>query len=216
MNDIAVIALGAGLKDGLNPCIFITCAIFIIQGFWFTTNSLGIFWVRIIFGLVYMLGFLFFNFGPGQILTLQKIFVLSAKILYFVLGAGSFVIGVLFFKDWLSLRRGQQVQELPVRSKKFPALATGALTAILSFVLSSLATLWPIDNYIFILGNEGVLKGRWQMVMPLLLDYVFVAMWALWFIWAFLSIKDLRPSFLRILCAAIFFTASSSMIFIFK
>ena len=216
MNDIAVIALGAGLKDGLNPCIFITCAIFIIQGFWFTTNSLGIFWVRIIFGLVYMLGFLFFNFGPGQILTLQKIFVLSAKILYFVLGAGSFVIGVLFFKDWLSLRRGQQVQELPVWSKKFPALATGALTAILSFVLSSLATLWPIDNYIFILGNEGVLKGRWQMVMPLLLDYVFVAMWALWFIWAFLSIKDLRPSFLRILCAAIFFTASSSMIFIFK
>ena len=29
MNDLLAIAYGAGLKDGLNPCIFMTCAIVI-------------------------------------------------------------------------------------------------------------------------------------------------------------------------------------------
>ena len=216
MNDIAMIAFGAGLKDGLNPCIFIACAVFIVQGFLFSSSSIRIIWVRIIFALMYMFGLLVFNFGPGQILTLQKDFIFIAKILYLILGAGAFILGVLFFKDWILLRRGQEVKGLPVNPIKYTGAAVCSMTMIFSLALSSLATLWPINTYIMLLGNEGILKGRWQMVMPFLAGYVIMSMWALWFVWAFLSIKDLRPSFLKILCAAIFFTASSSMILIFK
>ena len=107
MNDLLIIACGAGLHDGLNPCIFMTCAVFIAYGLCLKKSSLRIGWLRIIFVLVYALSALIFNFGPGQILVDQKNFIFAAKIIYFILGVCSFVSGVLFFKDWFLLRRGQ-------------------------------------------------------------------------------------------------------------
>ena len=101
-----------------------------------------------------------------------------------------------------------------IRSCEGRILAVILMTIILAVVLSALATLWPINNYIMLLGNEAILKGQWQVVMPLLAGYVFVSMWPLWFVWAFLSIKNLRPSLLKIFYASVFFTASTCMIFI--
>ncbi len=219
MNDLWIIASGAGLRDGLNPCIFMTCAVFISHGLWLRSNSLRMGWLRIIFALVYASSFLEFNFGPAQIFVFQKNFIFTAKIFYFVLGVWAFILGVLFFKDWFLMRRGLPAED-PTDEKIKPfagrGLAVHLTTVILSLVLSALATLWPINNYIMLLGNEVFLKGQWQTVMPLLAGYVFFSMWPLWFVWAFLSVKNLRPSLLKILCAAIFFTASSSMILIFK
>ncbi len=215
MNNLLAIACGTGLQDGLNPCIFMTGAVFIAHGLWLKANSLRIGWLRIIFGLVYAAGVLEFNFGPAQIFVFQKEFIFAAKILYFILGIWAFVVGVLFFKDWFLIRRGLSVDE---RIKPFTVniLAAFLVTVILAVVLSALATLWPINNYIMLLGNEAFLKGQWQTVMPPLAGYVFSSMWPLWFVWAFISIKILRPSLLKIFCASIFFTASSCMIFIFK
>jgi len=212
MNDLLFIALGAGLQDGLNPCIFMTCAVFIL-------NFSQIAWSRIIFVLVYALSFLEFNFGPAQVFTFQKNFIFTAKILYFVLGIWTFISGVLFFKDWFLMHHGLSAKDLT--DKKIKPFVGGGLTVLLTtvmpaVVLSALATLWPINNYIMLLGNETILKGQWLMVIPLLAGYVLMSMWPLWFMWAFLSIKNLRPSLLKILCASIFFTASSCMIFIFK
>jgi len=205
MNDLFFIALGAGLKDGLNPCIFMTSAVFIAY-----VRQ------RFIFVLVYALSFLEFNFGPAQIFIFQKNFVFAAKILYLILGVWAFVLGILFFKDWILIRRGRPVPDgfpSPCGRGSLGALLT---TVILGLALSALATLGPINNYIMLLGNEAFLKGQWQAVMPLLAGYVFFSMWPLWFVWAFLSIKNLRPSLLKIFCASIFFTASSCVIFIFK
>ncbi len=61
------------------------------------------------------------------------------------------------------------------------------MTVILAVVLSALATLWPINYYIMLLGNEAIIKGQWQIVMPLLVGYIVISMWPLWFVWAFLS-----------------------------
>src|ERR1039457_5532123 len=101
MINILIIAFGAGLQDGLNPCIFMASTFLIIQGFWLTSRIGRPHRLRVIFVLTYFISALIFNFGPGQILTLNKDFIFAAKILYFFLGAGVFVLGVLFFKDWL-------------------------------------------------------------------------------------------------------------------
>lgn len=219
MDNLWTIAGGAGLRDGLNPCIFMTCAVFIAHGFWLKKNSLRIGWLRIIFGLAYAAGALGFNFGPAQIFIFQKNFIFAAKIIYFVLGVCAFVSGILFFKDWF-LTRGKLTAEDLTDEKAKPfapsGLAVYLTTVILGLVLSALAALWPINNYIMLLGNEAILKGQWQTVMPFLAGYVFSSMWPLWFVWATLSIKNLRPSLLKIICASIFFTASSCVIFIFK
>jgi len=211
MNDLLAIACGAGLQDGLNPCIFMTCAVFIkvvIPAKAGIHNFSWMAWQRIVFVLVYASSFLEFNFGPAQIFILRKEFIFAAKILYFVLG-------ILFLKDWFLIRRGLSAKNLTDEKIK-PFVGAPLMTIILGLGLSALATLWPVNNYVMLLGNEAFLKGQWQAVMPLLAGYVFFSMWPLWFVWAFLGIKNLRPSLLKILCASIFFTASSCMIFIFK
>ncbi len=219
MNNLGTIAYGAGLQDGLNPCIFMTCAVFIAYGLWLKKNSLGIGWWRIIFGLAYAAGTLEFNFGPAQIFIFQKNFIFAAKIIYFILGVCAFILGILFFKDWFLMRRGLSAGNLTddkIKPFAGSGLAVYLMAVILGLALSALATVWPINNYIMLLGNETILKGQWQTVMPLLAGYVFFSMWPLWFVWAFLSIKNLRPSLLKIFYASIFFTASSCVIFIFK
>ena len=219
MNGLGPIIFGVGLQDGLNPCIFMTCAVFIVYGFWLKANSLRVIWFRIIFGLIYVLGDIAFNFGPFQIFVFQKYPVLFAKILYFVLGIWFFVLGILFFKDWFLLTRGLPTKDLtdnkirPFAGRVLVALLT---TVILAVVLSAMATLWPINTYFMLLGNEAVIRGQWHVVITLVGGYVLSSMWPLWFVWAFLSIKDFRPSLFKIICASIFFTASTAMIFIFK
>jgi len=219
MNDLGIIASGAGLRDGLNPCIFMACAVLIAWEFWFSSDSLRMFWRYSIFAVLYALGFLSFNFGPAQIFVFQKSFMIAAKIIYFVLGAGAFVWGILLLKDWFLLVRNPVTAgpaDEKIKSVTVNGWIVGSMMAIGAAVLSALATVWPINNYVMLLGNEALLKGQWQVVMPLLGIYVFVSMWPLWMVWAFLSIKNLRPSLMKIICASVFFTASSSMIFIFK
>ena len=96
------------------------------------------------------------------------------------------------------------------------SLAAGLTTVLLSVVSSVLATLAPMNKYMMLLGNEALMRGQWQEIVPLLAGYIFFSMWPLWFVWVFLSIKNLSPSLSKIVCAAIFFTASSCMILIFK
>lgn len=217
MNALGAIAFGIGMQDGLNPCIFMTCGVFIILGLWLRLSALRVIWFRIFFVLVYALGALIFNFGPAQIFIFQKNFILAAKILYFVLGAGAFAAGILFIRDWFFY--GQQEENLIDQKLKCFAprgLVAGLLTMVLAVVLSAIATLWPINSYFMILGNEAIIKGQWHTVIPLLAGYVFAGMWPLWLVWAFLSIKNVKPSLLKIFCAVIFLTASTTMIFIFK
>ena len=177
-------------------------------------------WPRIVFVLAYAAGALEFNFGRAQIFVFRKEFVFAAKILYLGLGVWAFVAGILFLKDWVLLHRGAPAKDgfLPPKAGDQRRRGWGVIltTVLLGLVLSALATLWPIDNYIMLLGNEAILKGQWQVVMPLLAGYVFFSMWPLWVVWAFFSIKNPRPSLLKIFYASIFVTASTCMIFMFK
>jgi len=219
MNGFWTIALGVGLQDGLNPCIFMACAVLIILKLRLSPRPLLNLWGPVIFVLVYALGVLAFDFGPAQIIVLHKYFITAAKILYFVLGLGSFVLGVVFIKDWFLLSRNLPAGDfIDKRIKLFaPQGWVVYLTiVIMALLLSAIATLWPINIYFLILGNEVLVKGQWQMVMPVLAVYIFASMWALLLAGAFISIKNLRPSTLKIFCAAIFLTASTTMIFIFK
>ena len=219
MNELWIIACGCGIRDGLNPCILMTCAVFMAYGFWFKENAGGMGWLRIVFVLIYTLGILVFNFGPGQVLVFNKNFIFATKIIYFILGGWAFVLGVLFFKDWFLIRRGLVTQvsgEEKIKPFVVGPLVSCLTAIVLGLALSALATFWPIDVYIMLLGNEAFLKGQWPMAMPVLAGYVLAGMWPLWFVWAFLSVKNLSPSLLKIVCAAIFFTASSCLVFVFK
>jgi len=219
MGEFLAIAYGAGLKDGLNPCIFMTCAVFIAQGFWLKCNSLSVFWLRLIFVVIYFFSSLVFNFGPGQIIIIHNQFVWAAKIIYFALSITTFILGVLLFKDWFLLRKDQDKIYIPAK-KAEPFLLNGLLIRLIiviaAIILSSLATIWPINNYILLLGNEAIIRSQWQNAVPLLGTYGVVCLWPLWIVWIFLTIKHLRPSMLKIISSAIFLTASSCAIFIFK
>jgi hypothetical protein len=219
MNDFFLIGCGTGLRDGLNPCAFMTGAVFMAMGLRLGTSVLRLIGLGIFFGLAYIISSVLFDFGPAQKFILQRNFVFAAKIIYFVLGLWSFVLGVLFFKNWYSLHKGIAGQDPAGKEinvfKVNPAMAGGMI--ILSAVfLSALASLWPIDKYVIVLGNEALLRGQWQLVAPMLAGYAIASAWPLWSVWVFLSMKNLRPTLVKILCSAIFFTASSCLIFIFK
>ncbi len=217
MKDLWFIAAAAGLRDGLNPCIFMTCAVFIALGLWLKISPVRAGWLRLIFALIYALTFLGFNFGPGQMLLFHKNFILTAKVLYLILGIGAFILGIVFIKEWYLLRFKDKTNSdgKGISSRQDIKLQV-LLMVVLGIGLSALSTLWPINNYMMLLGNEALLKGQWSVIAPLLTCYVLLSMWPLWFVWAFLDINDLRPSLSTIFCAAIFFTASTVMILIFK
>ena len=216
MSDLLRIAAGAGLQDGFNPCILMTCAVFIVHGIWAPQRPLHLGFLRSLFVLVYVLGTLCFNYGPLEAFLFKKSFVLTVKIIYFLLGAGSFVLGVLFLKDWFSLRFKHQADLAVKKTPSINVIVAYFITIILSLGLSVLATLWPVNYYMTLLGTGWLVNGQWQSVVLLLVTYTIVSMWPLWFLWAFLSIKNLRPALLKIVCAAVFFAASSSIILIFK
>jgi len=219
MKDFLFIAWGAGLQDGLNPCIFMTCAVFLAQRQWLERKFLRIGWLSIVFVVIYWISSLIFSFGPGQIVVFQRNFISIAKIIYFILGVWSFVLGVVFFKEWLLLRRGKLTEsQIDEKTKSVVGAGVGVRLAIIiiAVVLSAVASLWPINSYVLLLGSAAILKGEWLGGMVLLGNYVLATMWPLWFVWAFIVIKNLRSSLLKIVCSSIFFTASSCVILMFK
>ncbi len=213
MNSLTAITIGVGLQDGLNPCIFIACAVFILLGGWVKPGSSRIFFLRLVFGFVYAFGVFNFNFGPAQVFVFQGLFIFIAKVLYFVLGAGALFLGILTLKDWFLLGR-----KLPAvdQARYVSGWVLFPLTVILGLVLSALSTLWPINTYLMLLGNEAILREQWHIVIKVVTGYVLASLWPLWLVWALVSVKDFRPSLLKILSAVVFITASTAMIFIFK
>jgi hypothetical protein len=219
MNDLGVIAAGAGLHDGLNPCMFMACAVFILYVLWIRKNALRTGFLCLVFALVYGLCLLIFNFGPAQIVPFNKLFTYIAKILYFIFGLGALIIGLLFLKEWFLLFRHKEDDQPSTGSTA--SLAANRLlfefaAIILAAIFGLLATLWPVDNYMMLLGNIALLKRQWQMLMPLLGTYMLTSMWPFWLVWAFISIKNLRPSLVKMFYASIFLIASSCMILIFN
>ncbi|MBF0511422.1 MAG: hypothetical protein HQL13_03740 [Candidatus Omnitrophica bacterium] len=211
MNNLLIIACGMGLQDGFNPCVFTATVVFISLGLWFS-ESLKISSIRVIFALTYCLGVLFFNFGPAQILLLTKNFIFVAKIFYLLTGGVAFIAGVLFFKDWVIHRE----EDCKIKAVHWPGLLVGSMVGFFALIFSLFATVWPINKYLVLLGFAAILKGQWLMGLPLVMIYVWASLWPVWLIWGVLCIKNLRVSFFKIFCSAIFFTASSSMILIFK
>ena len=95
-------------------------------------------------------------------------------------------------------------------------LAVLMLTVMTAVLLSSLAAIGPINNYILLLGNIALLKGQWPVLIPLITGYITTSLWPLWIMWLLLNLNDRYPSLLKIICASIFFTASSCIILTFK
>jgi hypothetical protein len=219
MNGLFKIACGIGVQDSLNPCIFMACAVLIALGLWLAGGPFKMAWLRILFVLVYALSFFEFNFGEAQILILRKEIVFAVKIVYFVLGVCAFILGTLFLKDWYLLSRGQILKN-PAGHQLKPLTNSGpgalALAFLLAVVLSAMATIAPINKYIYVLSSEVMAKGLWREALPMLAGYIFSSMWPLLLLVVFLSLKNLRPSLLKILFASIFITASSCVVFIFK
>ncbi len=217
MGDLWRSAIGAGLHDGFNPCILMTCAVFILHGTWIQKSSSHLGLLRLFFVLIYVLCSLFFNFGPAGTFLSQKFFMLTAKIIYFGLGICAFVLGVLFLKEWFIMRHRPQ-EDLTGKKTGLPVgmMRASLITLILGVVLSLLSTLWPVNFYIMLWGLGIAVNAQWYSVLLLLLFYTIMGMWPLWFLWSFLSIKNLRPTLLKIVCASVFLAATSCTILIFK
>ena len=219
MKDVLVIAYGAGLQDGLNPCIFMTSAIFIIFWLYLEGSRYHSGFLRIIFTIAFACSTLSFNFGPGQIIVLHKGFILGAKIIYLILGFGSLALGLVFFKDWLLIRQGKPVNNLfegKAVNLKLRPIYVRILTGLLAILMGALGSIWPINPYVILLGGASMLKTQWLAVSALFGTYVLFALWPFWFVWVILSFRNRRPSLFRILCSSVFFTASACVIFIFK
>jgi hypothetical protein len=222
MNDLDIIAWGAGLHDALNPCIFMTCAVFMVYGSWLESGHWNAHKLRGVFACVYALAFFEFNFSTGQLLVFNKHFVFAAKIIYLILGLWSFVLGILALKEWFLLVKCGR-HEKSVGDESRAGLPTGRfpvafLTAAVALGMSALSAMGPINNYILLLAYEINLKGLVYRILPVVAGYIFFSMWPLWLVWAFLSLrtKEIRPSLFKIICASIFFIASSTVVFMFE
>ena len=217
MNSVGFIAWGSGLQDGLNPCVLMTCAVFIALRLWLKCAPDRAFVRCLLFVLVYAGSFFYFTFGPGQVLVLHKQFIFTARLLYLIFSLATGVFGFLFLADWVHLRKNADVKGL-IEHKIKPLVLNAPLVVLISVIVavlfSILATLGPVNYYILLLGNEAFLKGHWLPVIPVMASYVLASLWPLFLIMGVFSIKTLPLSLVRIIFAGVFFCASTCVIFI--
>ncbi len=216
MYSLWMIAGAVGLREGLNPCTFLSCAALVTLGQCLDGAQAN--WLRLAYVLIYGLGFLFFDFGSGQALVLKPYFLVAGKYMFMVLGLAALVLGVQSLMAWFQMHQAktpsQQKILKPNASAVWPWFVYAA-TAASAVLLSALATFAPVNKYILVLGNEAMLKGQWKEVLPVLGGYTLFMLWPLWILCSFLSIKGLQATMRKIVSASIYFTASTCVIFIF-
>ncbi len=211
----------AGFEDGLNPCVLLTCSVFVMLCLWFERRHLDIkkcamvFIVSsFVFNFIFGLGFL------GRFLWAEdftRYLIIANAVLAFFCA----VAGVIFVYDWVLMLRGKDPQILwsgrLFRSHKTTQnnLLISAGIVVIAAVMSILASVWPPNYYITMIANNLGLPGMFLEAFALLALYAIVQLWLLIVIALVFSGNKLTSRLRQMISAAVFFSAAGIVFYIF-
>ncbi|MFC2060933.1 cytochrome c biogenesis CcdA family protein [Elusimicrobiota bacterium] len=105
--------LGAGLIDGLNPCAF-GAIIFLITylSMILKRKKREVFFTGISFTAGVFTAYFLLGLGLAELLYSIKNFHMASRVMYFIIGAVTLILGVLSFKDYFTIKK-YHAQEMP-------------------------------------------------------------------------------------------------------
>jgi glutaredoxin len=116
LGPFAVIA--AGLVDGINPCAFATIIFFMSYLALIGRKGRELIYVGIAFTIAVFLTYFLVGLGVFQFIQSLSMFALFSRILYMLIAALAFVLGVLSLYDFIKARRGE-IKEIVLQLPKF-------------------------------------------------------------------------------------------------
>ncbi|MFQ6042416.1 MAG: DUF1573 domain-containing protein [Candidatus Poribacteria bacterium] len=116
LGPFAIIA--AGLVDGINPCAFATIIFFMSYLTLVGRKGREIIYVGIAFTTAVFLTYFLVGLGVFQFIQSLSVFSLLSRILYILIAALAFVLGVLSLYDFIKARRGE-IKEIVLQLPRF-------------------------------------------------------------------------------------------------
>ncbi len=213
-NSLFWIPLAAGLEDGVNPCVLMTCVAFVLYHFWLSAKSVvhSALWRGVWIGLL-VLSSMVLNLGVGQEVLFLPVFQKTVQMMYLMAGVVAVIGGVILLVDWFRLRRGLLGRPL-FSSKPVSLVMVWVVTVVSALLLSVLATLWPMSYYITILANFLVIPGKFTSVALFFVLYTLLFWWPLYLLGWFMAPR-MPQGLTKIVYASVFLSAGIGAIVIF-
>jgi hypothetical protein len=108
----------AGLVDGVNPCAFATIIFFMSYLALVGRKGRELLYVGITFTTAVFLTYFLVGLGVFQFIQSLSVFSLFSRILYMLIAALAFVLGLLSLYDFIKARRGE-IKEIVLQLPKF-------------------------------------------------------------------------------------------------
>lgn len=217
-NNLWWVPLVAGLEDAVNPCVLISCVCFILWFGWLAQRPLGRGkYVFVFMALVYFLS-LSFNIGIAQGILYAPQARQLIHAAYLFLGIVSIALGLIFIRDWRCLIAGQQdllSQAYWQKGNCSPRIAW-VITVVLGLVLSCLASIWPMNYYMGVIGNNILMPGQFWSTVLLMAVYTAFALIPLYLMLALMRLRTSNARFFYAISAAIFIAGGVGAVYIFK
>jgi cytochrome c biogenesis protein CcdA len=97
----------AGFVDGINPCAFATIIFFMSYLALIGRKGRELIYVGIAFTTAVFLTYFLVGLGVFKVIQSLSVFALFSRILYMLIAALAFVLGVLSLYDFIKARRGE-------------------------------------------------------------------------------------------------------------
>lgn len=194
----------AGIKDSINPCALVTCALLLLLR---SPRERALF-----LGAVLVFGTMF-NLGFAAPFLSSRMFSRAASIGYLALGAVFLVAGVLFFYGW---SKGRAFQAKPQEEHGLRCWITRLAVIALGLSMSAASTIWPVDYSIILMSNNALLPGQFLGAASMLAVYGFVQLWPAIALAIAFSLERLTPRLRQVITSAVFLSAGVGAIYIFR
>jgi hypothetical protein len=212
--DLWLFPLASGMQDGLNPSLLIVGAVVLLSLVWLKRTGVSRRWIWLLMASLVINSFVF-NCGFFDGLVLNAFFKMSQQAIYIILALLMGYIGIRFLKEWLALIKGKSISVPPPITKRFSGLSLVGYLTLAGFLLSALASLWPVNHYILVFSLYMMMPGQLIPQGSLVLLYTIVSLWFVYLMVWLVCLESRNQRLFKIVAAAVLLSSSLGVIEIF-
>jgi hypothetical protein len=201
----------AGLEDGVNPCLLMNFSVVLLGVLWFKRVGINRLWIAFLFAVMMASSFAF-NCGFLDRVVLSNYFQMAARALYLLLAVIVAFRGVKFLQQWFSLIKGKSIDAEPAITRAVSPVVLLFVLFIIGFLLSMVATLWPINAHVMTFSVYMLVPGNLVPLGSLVLFYSIVSCWFVGLAIPVSLLEKRNPRLFKIVAAAFLLAASLGII----